>query len=120
MNGIADGRKRSRHIGTYSGQLVDYNGVGRWSADAIRERYLEYAAGLGVKPPAHLVARLHTEGDRTWRYPLMDEVIRLIEAGDAAAIEIGIEFIEEDDFFAFGMILKSNTARAHARCGVRC
>ena len=45
----------------------------------------------------------------------MEVVIRLIDAGDRAAIEIGIEFIEEDDHFVFGRILKSNTARALRR-----
>lgn len=45
----------------------------------------------------------------------MEAVIPLIESGDPAAIEIGIEFIEEDDFFVFGRILKSNTARALRR-----
>jgi len=45
----------------------------------------------------------------------MEKVIGLIEVGDRAAIEIGIEFIQEDDFFVFGRILKSNTARALRR-----
>ena len=31
------------------------------------------------------------------------------------AVEIGIEFIQEDDYFVFGAILKSNTARALRR-----
>jgi hypothetical protein len=37
----------------------------------------------------------------------MEEIITLIEAGDKAAVEIGIEFIQEDDYFVFGAILKS-------------
>jgi hypothetical protein len=45
----------------------------------------------------------------------MEQVIERIETGDGAAIEIGIEFILEDDFFVFGRILKSNTARALRR-----
>jgi hypothetical protein len=45
----------------------------------------------------------------------MEKVIGLIDAGDRAAIEIGIEFIQEDEFFVFGRILKSNTARALRR-----
>ncbi|MGH9564329.1 MAG: hypothetical protein ACRD3S_22980 [Terracidiphilus sp.] len=48
----------------------------------------------------------------------MEQVIDLIEAGDGAAIEIGIEFIQEDDFFVFGRILKSNTARALRRASL--
>ncbi len=45
----------------------------------------------------------------------MEQIIDLIETGDKAAIKIGIEFIEEDDYFVFGRILKSNTARALRR-----
>ncbi|MBS1821482.1 MAG: hypothetical protein JST61_05855 [Acidobacteria bacterium] len=45
----------------------------------------------------------------------MEQIINLIESGDEAAIEIGIEFIQEDDYFVFGAILKSNTARALRR-----
>ena len=48
----------------------------------------------------------------------MEEIIHLIEAGDRAAVEIGIEFIQEDEFFVFGRILKSNTARALRRAAL--
>jgi hypothetical protein len=48
----------------------------------------------------------------------MWQVIERIEVGDKAAIEIGIEFIEEDDFFVFGRLLKSNTARALRRASL--
>jgi hypothetical protein len=39
-----------------------------------------------------------------------------MKQGELAAAEIGIELIEEDGGFAFGRILKSNTARALIRC----
>jgi hypothetical protein len=48
----------------------------------------------------------------------MEKIIDLIEAGDKAAMQIGIEFIQEDDHFAFGRILKSNTARALRRASL--
>jgi len=115
MSASGGDKKRSPHIGTYSGPFIDFNGVGKWSVAAMRQRYLKYAADFGIKSPAHLVPRQHAEDGRTWLYPLIEEVIGRIEAGDAAAIEIGTEFIEEDDFFVFGKILKSNTARALRR-----
>lgn len=107
-------QRRSPHIGNYAGAHVDYNGVGIWSAEAIQKRYRKYADALGVNP-SQLVPRRQTEGGRTWVYPLMEQIIVLIDAGDKAAIEIGIEFIQEDDYFVFGAILKSNTARALRR-----
>jgi len=96
------------------GLFVDYNGVDQWSADGISERYRRYSASNGSEP-ARLDPRLYTEKKRVWSYPLMDAIISLIERGDGAAIVVGIEFIEEDDFFSFGKILKSNTARALRR-----
>ena len=46
----------------------------------------------------------------------MDDLIEAIKDGDLAAAEIGIELIEEEGGFAFGRIIKSNAARALARC----
>lgn len=112
MTEMARSDKRgSPHIGSYTGTHIDYNGVEFWSAEAIQKRYRKYADAQGFHP-AHLAPRRHTEGGRTWVYPLMEQVIDLIEAGDTAAIDIGIEFIQEDDYFVFGRILKSNAARA--------
>jgi hypothetical protein len=42
----------------------------------------------------------------------MAQVIERIELGDKAAIEIAIEFIEENEYFVFGRTVKSDTARA--------
>ena len=93
----------------------DYNGVGKWAAEAVLERYSRYAKDLSVPFPLDLRPRQSTKGDFTWTYPVMDEVIKGIESGDSACIAIGIEFVEEDQHFAFGKILKSNTARALRR-----
>jgi hypothetical protein len=110
----ASARRRSPHIATYSGRHVDYNGVGAWSIEGVQKRYGAHAKTLGIRA-SQLIPRRHAEGERTWVYPLMEQVIERIEAGDRAAIEIGIEFVEEDEFFVFGRILKSNTARALRR-----
>jgi hypothetical protein len=95
--------------------LHDYNGIGRWSRTAIEQRYAEYVRRLKVKSPADIAPLEHTEGTAHWVYPVMEEIIKAIELNDAAAIQIGIEFIEEDQKFPFGRILKSNTARALRR-----
>ena len=110
-------RRRSPHIGNYTGAFVDYNGVGIWFAEAIQKRYTTYADALRATP-SRLRLRRHTENGRTWVYPLMEQIISLIEAGDEPAIEIGIEFIQEDDYFVFGAILKSKTARALRRASL--
>jgi hypothetical protein len=95
--------------------VIDYNGVGFWSADEILRRYAEYAKKYQIDAPRDLRPRVHSEGDKSWIYPVMDHVIEGIEAGDVACVEIGVEFIEEDQTFPFGRTLKSNTARALRR-----
>ncbi len=98
-------------------EVIDYNGQDRWSRDAILERYAQFAADAGVAP-RNLSPREHTEWGRHWVYPVMEKVIEGIEAGDAACVRLGIEFIEEDAKFPFGKILKSNTARALRRASL--
>ena len=96
-------------------KVIDYNGNGFWSVDEVLKRYAEYARLFGVTQPIDLTPMVHSTGDRKWIYPVMDHVIEGIEAGDPACAELGIEFIETNDSFAFGKILKSNVARALRR-----
>jgi hypothetical protein len=96
-------------------EVRDYNGVGLWSRDAIVERYRSYCRTHGIPQPTDLSPLEHTEGDVKWVYPVMNKVIPLIERGDPAAVALGVEFVEEDQFMSFGRILKANTARALRR-----
>ena len=94
--------------------VIDYNGEGRWSRDAVLDRYARYATELGI------AARDLSPFESTWRgqrwvSPVMYNVIAGIEAADPACIRLGVEFIEEDAKFTFGKILKSNMARALRR-----
>jgi hypothetical protein len=98
-------------------EVIDYNGDGRWTRDAITSRYAAYAAELGIGPRDISPAE-HSERGRHWVYPVMEKVIEGIEAGDPACVRLGIEFIEEDAKFPFGKILKSNTARALRRASL--
>ena len=100
-------------------EVIDYNGPGRWTRDAIRARYAEYARRFGIRVPIDLRPREHSDDTRRWVYPVMEQVIDGIEAGDPACVELGIEFIEEDQKFPFGKMLKSNTARALRRASLR-
>ncbi|HEX5241636.1 MAG TPA: hypothetical protein VFW23_00130 [Tepidisphaeraceae bacterium] len=97
-----------------STQVIDYNGVGRWSRDEILRRYAAYAREMEIEP-RDISPREHTEKGRHWIYPVMNRVIDGIAAGDPACIRLGIEFIEEDAKFTFGKRLKASTARALRR-----
>ena len=95
--------------------LHDYNGSGRWTRAAIQSRYRELVRRLDVATPSDLQPREVISADNRWVYPVMDRVIEGIARSDAACIELGVEFIEEDRPFPFGRRLKSNAARALRR-----
>ena len=100
--------------------IHDLNGEGRWTGEAIQERYREYCKKADVASPLSLLPMTHlgkdaAARDACWIYPVMDKVVAGIEHGDVACKWIGIEFIEEDPRVPFGRILKSNTARALRR-----
>ncbi len=96
-------------------EVRDQNGEGRWSADQIVGRYRRWAAKLGVSQPRDLSPRVYESGGVSWVAPVMERVIEGIEAQDVACAQIGVEFMEEDQGFVFGAILKSNAARALRR-----
>jgi hypothetical protein len=96
-------------------EIHDYNGTEEWSGAAIRERYLQLARAMGQTQGRDLTPREHSEDSTRWVYPVMDEVIDGIKAGDLACVELGVQFIERAGKQAFGRILHANTARALRR-----
>jgi len=96
-------------------KIIDYNGKGFWSVDEVLRRYKEYAHQFGIETPRDLRPLVHSTDRGTWIYPVMDRVIEGIEQGDLACAQLGVEFIETSESFAFGMIIKSNVARALRR-----
>lgn len=95
-------------------RVIDYNGEGIWSRGAILERYSLYCCNLKIRESDLSPTKVVHE-DVTWIYPVMHKIIDGIENRDPACKLIGIEFIETDERFTFGKILKSNTARALRR-----
>ncbi len=96
-------------------ELVDDNGRGKWSREALIARYALYCRQYHVGQPLDLTPAEVVQGDRRWVFPVMGKVIAGIETGDVACQHLGVEFLEEDTRFPFGKILKSNTARALRR-----
>jgi hypothetical protein len=96
-------------------ETFDYNGSGRWTMESIQRRYADHARRYHVEALFDLTPRRYDDGTKHWIYPVMERVIDGIGAGDAACIEIGIEFVESDEKFPFGKTLKSRTARTLRR-----
>lgn len=95
-------------------EVRDYNGVGDWSLVGIQKRYRDLARRLR-QPVLDLMPKETVQGDVRWIYPLMDEVVVGIKRGDAACVELGVQFIESGPAQPFGKSLHSNTARALRR-----
>ena len=92
-------------------RIIDFNGTGRWTGEEILRRYREYARRFRVSPPFDLTPHETTHNGTRWIYPVMEQVIEGIAAGDRACIQLGVEFIQSDDKFPFGKSLKARTAR---------
>jgi len=91
------------------------DGQGRWTQQAVQQRYHRYCHAFSVTP-RKLTSIPDYISERGWITHLMEALIEGMKQGDLASAEVGIELIEEDGGFAFGRILKSNTARALLRC----
>jgi hypothetical protein len=85
--------------------------------EALRQRYSRYCHAFGVTPRP-LLSIPDYISERGWITHIIDALIEGMKNGDLASAEIGIELMEEDGGFAFGRILKSNTARALLRCNL--
>ena len=108
-------RPDTSHIQSYQGNVRDYNGTGAWSISGVQARYRQYCDLLQISERGQPESKTHREGDEIWIYPIMEDVIRGIEDGDAACIALGVDFVEEDSLFSFGKTLKANTARSLRR-----
>jgi hypothetical protein len=91
---------------------LDYNGVGRWSLETVQRRYAEYSRRFQVAKPLVLTPLEVSDGTTRRIYPVMQCVIDGIKTGDAACVELGVEFIECDEKIPFGKALKAAAARA--------
>jgi hypothetical protein len=93
-------------------EIRDYNGTGDWSGAAVIARYGRIAGCRRQRRTRELRIQEHTQGSVTWRLPVMDQVIEGIKDGDAACVELGVQFIETGGPQPFGKRLHANTARA--------
>ncbi len=96
-------------------EVRDYNGTGRWSAEAIAARYLTHCQRLGVAATTDVAPRKVVVDGELWVYPALDKVLVGIGAGDPACVCLGIELVEDDERVPCGKLLKSHTARALRR-----
>ncbi|MCC2653821.1 MAG: hypothetical protein K0Q60_3987, partial [Microvirga sp.] len=77
------------------------DGQGRWTQQAVQQRYHQYCHAFGVTP-RKLTSIPDYISERGWITHLMEALIEGMKQGDLASAEVGIELIEEDGGFAFG------------------
>lgn len=99
-------------------EIRDYNGKGRWSRESVEGRFKSYSKSFGTTI-GKLEPRIYEEAGVRWIYPLAEAVEEGIKKKDPACIELGVELIETSESMPFGMILKSNAARALRRQATR-
>src|SRR5258706_6690671 len=90
----------------------DYNGPGEWSVEGVQRRYAEAARSIGQTELRDLTPFEHALPGQRWIYPVIEAVIAGAKQGDAASIEVAIQFVESGHRQAFGRILHANAARA--------
>ena len=93
-------------------EIVDLNGSGQWSAEAVQQRYSKHSERHGHRHARALTSREHVEGNVRWVYPIIESVIEGIKVADPACLDLGVEFIESGHKQPFGRILHAKVARA--------
>lgn len=93
-------------------EIVDLNGNGAWSIQAVQQRYLVYSLRHGRRDARGLEVLEHTEGNVRWLYPIIDSVVTGIKASDPACIDLGVEFVESGHKQPYGRVLHARVARA--------
>ena len=90
--------------------IVDLNGSGQWSLEGIRLRYEKYAEEFRMTKTTILQPRIHTEGDTSWVYPVLEQVFIGMSKNDAACVQIAVDLVCDDSRFPFGKIYKDKAA----------
>ena len=93
-------------------EIRDYNGTGEWAVEAVTQRYEAYSKRHRQATLRDLKPHEHREGDVRWVHPIMEAVADGIKAGDAACVDLGVEFIENAQKQPFGRILHAKVARS--------
>ena len=95
---------------------INYNHHGKWSVDAVKQRYANLRIVLGGAEGFELEPRIYTnKGGMTWVYNIMDAVVDGVRLGDHACVELAIDYIEDNLMDSTTGYIRERMARALRR-----
>lgn len=92
---------------------INYNPQGKWSVEAVKQRYSELRILLGGAGGFELNPRTYTnKGGFTWIYNIMDAVTDGVQLGDNACIQLSIDYIKDNVMGSTTGYIRERMARA--------
>ena len=95
---------------------INYNHHGKWSVDAVKQRYANLRILLGGAEGFELEPRRYTnKGGITWIYNIMDAVVCGVRLGDKACVQLSIDYIDGNLMDSTTGYIRERMARALRR-----
>ena len=96
-----------------AGNMVNYNAEGKWSVDSVRARYRDLKYRFGGSDDFVLEPRTYANPvGITWVYNIMDTVADGVRIGDAACIELSIDYLKDNVMGSTTGYIRERMARA--------
>lgn len=92
---------------------INYNHQGKWSVEAVKQRYSDLRILLGGVEGFELIPRNYTNrGGITWIYNIMDAVVDGVQLGDNACVQLSIDYITDNIMGSTTGYIRERMARA--------
>ena len=95
---------------------INYNHHGKWSVDAVKNRYANLRIVSGGAEGFELEPRTYTnKGGMTWIYNIMEAVVDGVQLGDKACVQLSIDYIDDNLMDSTTGYIRERMARALRR-----
>ncbi len=92
---------------------INYNDQGKWSVEAVKQRYSDLRILLGGVEGFELNPRMYTnKSGFTWIYNVMNAVVDGVQLGDNACVQLSIDYIEDNIMCSTTGYIRERMARA--------
>ncbi|MFZ0789149.1 MAG: hypothetical protein WAM94_05950 [Chromatiaceae bacterium] len=92
---------------------INYNHHGKWSVEAVKQRYASLRIMLGGAEGFAPEPRTYTnKGGITWIYNIMDAVVDGVRLSDKACVELAIDYIDDNLMDSTTGYIRERMARA--------
>ncbi|MBT2787351.1 MULTISPECIES: hypothetical protein [unclassified Halomonas] len=92
---------------------INYNPTGKWSVEAVKERYSKLSLSLGSVDGFEPFCKTYTNRRGfTWVYNIMDSVVDGVRLGDKACVQLAIDYIRDNEMYSKTGYIRARMARA--------